>query len=67
MHISWQMIAIPNVTTMKGRKKPVGRAGGRVGDHAGAVVLAEHREDAGAHEEPQQVPATATEPCEVHA
>ncbi len=44
----------------------LGAVGG-VGDHARPVVLAEHREDAGADEQPQQAPAAAVRACGVHA
>ncbi len=33
---------------------PIGRAGGRVGDHAGAVVLPQHDQHARTGEEPEQ-------------
>ena len=39
--------------------EPVLRAVGGVGDHARPVVLPEHREDPGADEQPQQIPAPA--------
>ena len=46
---------------MNGTKKPSPycRAVGGVGDHARPVVLAEHRQDARADEQPQQTPALA--------
>ncbi len=44
------------VRTTKGKKESDAEAGagGGVGQHAGAVVLAEHDEDAGADEQPQE-------------
>ena len=54
---------------MKGTKKPepVGGPVGGVGDHARPVVLAEHGQDPGPDEQPQQVPAPSPLAGAVHA